>query len=57
MGIPCYLLPEPREVRITYPPSLDFMTSFHHSFEELIVNPYYKVDKLLLRRLLITESA
>jgi len=57
MGIPCYLLPEPREVRITYPPSLDFMTSFHHSFEEIIVNPYYKVDKLLLRRLLITESA
>ena len=57
MGIPCYLLPEPREIRITYPPCLDCLTSFHHSFEEIIANPYYYVAALLRRRLLITESA
>ncbi len=57
MGIPCYLLLEPREIRTTYLSSLDCLTSFHNFLEEIIANPYYKVATSLLRRLLITESA
>jgi len=57
MGIPCYLLLEPREIRTTYLSSLDCLTSFPNFLEEIIANPYYKVATSLLRRLLITESA